>query len=123
MNLLMDDYRRGWARRCLREAKTDLAEARARRSPELAILSMKRSLTAIYYSLGEPNSVWAAIREHAEASEKDSILELLVDLERLIEERSHQVGFIGMDKLLGEADMVFRTASEVISLMEGSEGA
>ena len=122
MNLLMDEYRRGWARRCLREAGTDLAEARARRSPELAILSMKRSLTAIYYSLGEPDTVWAAVREHAGLSEKDSILELLIDLERLIEERAHQVGFIGLDKLLGEADMVFRTASEVVSLMEGSKG-
>ena len=118
----MDDYRRGWARRCLREARTDLAEARERRSPELAILSMKRSLTAIYYSLGEPDAVWAAVRQHADSSEKDSILELLIDLERLIEERSHQVGFIGLDKLLGEADMVFRTASEVVSLMEGSRG-
>ena len=118
MNLLMDDYRRGWAYRCLREAKTDLAEARVRRSPELAILSMKRSLTAIYYSLGEPDSVWTAVREHANLPERDSILELLIDIERLIEERTHQVGFIGVDKLLGEADMVFRTASEVISLMD-----
>ena len=122
MNLLMDDYRRGWARRCLREARTDLAEARERRSPELAILSMKRSLTAIYYSLGEPDTVWAAVRQHADSSEKDSILELLIDLERLIEERSHQVGFIGLDKLLGEADMMFRMASEVVSLIEGSRG-
>ena len=53
---MMDEYRRGWALRYLREAKAELEAARTvpYMSSSLVLESIRKARNAIYYSLGEP---------------------------------------------------------------------
>jgi hypothetical protein len=53
---MMDDYRRSWALRYLREAKAELQAARKMpyMAPSLVLEAIRKARNAIYYSLGEP---------------------------------------------------------------------
>jgi hypothetical protein len=53
---MMNEYRRGWALRYLREAKAELEAARKipYMAPSLVVEAIRKARNAIYYSLGEP---------------------------------------------------------------------
>jgi hypothetical protein len=65
---MMDEYRRGWALRYLREAKAELEAARKMpyMAPSLVLESIRKARNAIYYSLGEPAFIEVLIREEVE---------------------------------------------------------
>ena len=64
---MMDEYRKGWALRYLREAKAELEAARKMpyMAPSLVLESIRKARNAIYYSLGEPAFIEVLIREEA----------------------------------------------------------
>ncbi|MFH1760595.1 MAG: hypothetical protein ABIA63_05800, partial [bacterium] len=62
---MMDEYRRGWALRYLREAKAELEAAQKipYMAPSLMIEAIRKARNAIYYSIGEPAFIEILIRE------------------------------------------------------------
>ena len=62
---MMDEYRRGWAHRYLREDKAELDAARKMpyMAPSLLIEAIRKARNAIYYSLGEPAFIEVLIRD------------------------------------------------------------
>ena len=64
---MMDEYRKGWALRYLREAKAELEAARKipYMAPSLVLESIRKARNAIYYSLGEPAFIEVLVREEA----------------------------------------------------------
>lgn len=127
MNLLIDDYRKGWALRYLREAKADLSTARKAPIPaiaiSLAILSMKKSQTSIYYSLGDPGYLNPLVKRAVKKvkSSQDSLVRCLVQIEQLIQKRSLKPEVDGREATLREAEHLFKIASTIVGLMMGEK--
>ena len=62
---MMDEYRKGWALRYLREAKAELEAARKipYMAPGLVLEAIRKARNAIYYSFGEPAFIEILLRE------------------------------------------------------------
>jgi hypothetical protein len=82
---MMDDYRKGWALRYLREAKAELEAARKipYMAPSLVVEAIRKARNAIYYSLGEPAFIEILIREEVtkNSATNDSVLKFLIEIE------------------------------------------
>jgi hypothetical protein len=89
---MMDEYRKGWALRYLREAKAELEAARKipYMAPGLVLEAIRKARNAIYYSLGEPAFIEILIREEItkNPNTNDSILRFLIELESIIQQIS-----------------------------------
>lgn len=85
----IDLHRKAWALRCLREAKVDLNEAKKAEGIDylrLALSAMKKARDAVYYSLGDPYSIYPVIQNHVRRRKKieDPLLQFLVEIENAI---------------------------------------
>jgi len=116
-----NDYRTGWALRCLREAEIDLREAET--SPlwrPLCVSAMRRAQSAIYHALGDrefmERIVGAAAEAHVDGG--DPLLAFLIRLETLIDGCSLDWGE-PREKLLRETRSVVDSASKVVKLISG----
>ena len=120
MGVLIDEYRRNWAIRYLREAESDLSTAErtpiSAMSVNLATLAMRKMQTAIYYSLGDPSYmaflVGSAIEEGL--GDKDSLMRFLVQVEWLIQVRNARAIDSEKEATLKEARRLMKLASEMI---------
>jgi|GEM_PF-538439 len=116
----IDDYRRGWALRYLREANADFSMAEKSGvqtvAVSLAILAMRKAQTAIYYALGDPIFLEAAVRQIERGKEltKDLILRLLSRVEHLINVRSEMPESLSKEMALDEARHLIEIASELV---------
>ena len=72
MSIIVDDYRINWARMYIREAEADLSIAEGSPIPavSLALLVMRKSQTAVYYSLGDPEYLASLVRQSIENEKK-----------------------------------------------------
>jgi len=124
--LFVDEYRKGWAFRYLREAKADLSTAE--KSPPLmaisvAILAMKKAQAAVYYSLGDPVYLEPMIRQIAEGKNHipDSLLRCLVKIERKIRAHSEMTENIIKEVALREAHAVVEVTTDIVEAVTGEE--
>jgi len=121
---MMDEYRRGWALRYLREAKAELNAARKLpyMAPSLVLESIRKARSAIYYSLGEPALIENIIRETAEKTQAvdDPFLKVLIDVETTVE-RLLQVEEIDGEKALKQADDLLQLASDIVETLTGEK--
>ena len=89
---MMDEYRKGWALRYLREAKAELEAARKipYMAPSLVIEAIRKARNAIYYSLGEPAFIEILIREEVtkNPATNDSVLRFLIEIETIVQQIS-----------------------------------
>jgi len=116
----MDEYRRGWAHRYLREAKAELEAARniPYMAPSLMLEAIRKARSAIYYSLGEPAFIENLVREQIgkPKPEKDFILRLLIEIEETVQQLS-QIEEVNSDALMKQADSLVQLAAEFVETL------
>jgi hypothetical protein len=121
---MMDEYRRGWAHRYLREAKAELEAARkiTYMAPSLMLEAIRKARSAIYYSLGEPTYIEILIREEMgkPRSQDDFILRFLVEMEETVQQLA-QLEEINEGAMLKQADTIVQAASEFVETLTGEK--
>ena len=120
----MDDYRKGWALRYLREAKAGLTEAQETppMAPGLVLEAMKKAQVAIYYSLGDPAFVEAIVRQTLQGGPiEDPILRCLVEIERTVRRVEHTPKLD--QKAIKQADELIQIASDIVELFTGEKAS
>ncbi len=121
---MMDEYRRGWALRYLREAKAELEAARKMpyMAQSLFLEAIRKARNAIYYSLGEPAFVEVVIREAAEKQRTidDPVLKFLVDVENAIQQLA-QMSEVDETKVMKQANDLVQLASDIVETFTGEK--
>jgi len=114
---MMDEYRKGWALRYLREAKAELEAARKipYMAPGLVLEAIRKARNAIYYSLGEPAFIEILLREEVTKNPltNDSILRFLMELESIIQQIS-QLEEVNSDAMMKQADSIVEIATDIV---------
>jgi hypothetical protein len=119
---MMDQYRKGWALRYLREAKAELEAARKMpyMAPSLVLEAVRKARNAIYYSLGEPAFIEIVVRETAEKTQlqtiEDPILKCLIEIEGTVQQLS-QLEEIDGERAMKQADNLIQLASEIVETL------
>lgn len=123
---MMDAYRKGWALRYLREARSELEAAKRMpyMAPSLIIEAIRKARNAIYYSLGEPAFVEIAIREAYENTGgqaiTDPILRFLLGVEEIVQQLS-QLEEVDGEKVMKQADNLVQIASDIVEALTGEK--
>ncbi len=116
----MDDYRKGWALRYLREAKAELEAARKipYMAPGLVLEAIRKARNAIYYSLGEPAFIEILIREEVlkNPGTNDSILRFLMEIEAVVQQMQ-QLEEVNGDVMMKQADSIVGIASDIVETL------
>jgi hypothetical protein len=117
---MMDEYRRGWAHRYLREAKAELEAAQKipYMAPSLMLEAIRKARNAIYYSLGEPAFIEVLVREELGKPKPatDIILRFLIDMETTVQQLA-QLEEINADAMMKQADTIVQVASEFVETL------
>jgi hypothetical protein len=117
---MMDEYRKGWALRYLREAKAELEAARKipYMAPGLVVEAIRKARNAIYYSLGEPAFIEILIREEVtkNPNTNDSILRFLIDIETIIQQIA-QLEEVNGDALMIQANSIVEIATDIVETL------
>jgi len=122
----MDQYRKGWALRYLREAKAELEAARKMpyMAPSLILEAVRKARNAIYYSLGEPAFVEIVVRDTAEKAQSqminDPVLKCLVEMEGIVQQLS-QLEEVNGDSAMKQADNLIQLASDIVETLTGEK--
>ena len=119
---MMDDYRRGWALRYLREAKAELEAARKMPyiAPSLVLEAVRKARNAIYYSLGEPAFIENIIKETSEKTQtiSDPVLRCLIGIEETVQELN-QLKQADGETTMKQADNLIELASDIVETLTG----
>ena len=117
---MMDEYRKGWALRYLREAKAELEAARKipYMAPGLVLEAIRKARNAIYYSLGEPAFIEILIREEVmkNPTTNDSLLRFLMEIESIIQQIS-QLEEVNSDAMMKQADSIVEIATDIVETL------
>lgn len=119
---MMDNYRRGWALRYLREAKAELEAAKKMpyMAPSLVLEAVRKARNAIYYSLGEPAFVEIVIREAAEKMQgqaiDDPVLKFLVEIDGMVQQLA-QLEEMDGERVMKQADSLVEIAQEIVEIL------
>jgi hypothetical protein len=121
---MMDEYRRGWAHRYLREAKAELEAAQKipYMAPSLMLEAIRKARNAIYYSLGEPAFIEVLVREELgkQKPASDIILRFLVEMEQTVQQLA-QLEEINDDAMMKQANTIVQVASEFVETFSGEQ--
>lgn len=116
----MDQYRKGWAFRYLREAKAELEAAQKMpyMAPSLVLEAIRKARNAIYYSLGEPAFIEILLREEVAKNPQtnDSVLKFLMELEGTVQALS-QVEEVNSDAMMKQADTLVNVATDIVETL------
>jgi hypothetical protein len=129
MSLLIDVYRRNWAIRFLREARSDLSTAEktpiAVMSVSLAVMAMRKAQTSVYYSIGDPTYLTPMVNEVLEGQKRveNPAMKFLTDMELIIRSCVNIGERLGKDVAIHDAKMLIGLASKMVSLVTGSKVA
>jgi len=118
----MDDYRRSWALRYLREAKAELEAARKMPyiAPSLVLEAVRKARNAIYYSLGEPAFIENIIKETSKKTQtiSDPVLRCLIGIEETVQELNQMKQADG-ETTMKQADNLIKIASDIVETLTG----
>ena len=120
---MMDDYRRSWALRYLREAKAEFEAARKMpyMAPSLLLEAIRKARNAIHYSLGEPAFIQNIIRENVESQTiGDPILRCLVGVEETIQQLTRLKQTDG-EAAMDQTDSLIQLASDIVETLTGEQ--
>ena len=115
----MNGYRKGWARRYLREAKAELTAAK--NTPYMAVGFMMEALSkaqaAIYYSLGDPAFIVPIVHEtlHSQQHVEEPILNFLVEIEKVLQQLA-QNPKVDNEKMMEQVNDIIEFTSEIVEL-------
>ena len=116
----MDEYRKGWALRYLREAKAELEAARKMpyMAPSLMLEAIRKARTAIYYSLGEPAFIEILLREEVVKNPltNDSVLRFLMEIEGIVQQLA-QLEEVNGDAMMKQADTLVGIATDIVETL------
>lgn len=117
---MMDEYRKGWALRYLREAKAELEAARKipYMAPSLVLESIRKARNAIYYSLGEPAFIEVLIREEVRKDKpaNDSVLRFLMEIEGIVQQLA-QLEEVNSEVVMKQADTLVQIATDIVETL------
>lgn len=122
--MLVDEYRKGWALRCLREAIDEVKMAKKdSRALSLAIDALRKAQAAIYYSLGEPFLIGSIVEEAVESETQpdNPILRCLVSVEKSIKRLEQMREVYGDTAVVEETDKIVSLASRIVNLLTSLE--
>jgi hypothetical protein len=118
--MMMDEYRKGWALRYLREAKAELEAARKipYMAPSLVVEAIRKARNAIYYSLGEPAFIEILLREEVmkNPATNDSVLRFLIEVESIVQQIS-QLEEVNSDAMMKQADSLVEIATDIVETL------
>jgi len=121
---MLDQYRRGWALRYLREAKAELEAAREMpyMAQSLILEAIRKARNAIYYSLGEPAFIEGVVRDAAEKMQtgNDPVLKYLLEIEGTLQQLA-QLEEVDEEKAMKHADNLIQLASEIVETLIGEK--
>jgi hypothetical protein len=119
---LMNNYRKGWALRYLREAKAELAAAQniPYMGSSMILEAMKKAQVAVYYSLGDPKSVEGVVYQTIlkKNAQDEPVLRCLVEIERMVQQIA-MASELDREKTLEHACEVVQIASDIVKLFVG----
>ena len=117
---MMDEYRKGWALRYLREAKAELEAARKIHymAPSLVVESIRKARNAIYYSIGEPAFIEVLIREETRKANRtnDSVLRFLMEIEGMVQQLT-QLEEVNGEAMMQQADTLVQIATDIVETL------
>lgn len=117
---MMDEYRRGWAHRYLREAKAELEAAQKipYMAPSLMMEAIRKARNAIYYSLGEPAFIEVLVRDELAKPKpsNDIILRFLMEMEKTVQQIG-ELEEINGDAMMKQADTMVQVATEFVETL------
>ena len=120
---MINQYRRGWALRNIREAKADLEAAKktSYMAPSLIVEAIKKAKAAVYYSLGEPKIVEKVVNEIARKNYvfDEPFLKILLDIEETIN-KIIQLQDVDREKAIKHAEYLIKTAIEIVEILTGT---
>jgi len=120
----MDEYRKGWALRYLREARAELEAARKMpyMAPSLVLEAVRKARNAIHYSLGEPAFIENIIRETSEKTQTlgDPVLRCLVGIEEMVQQLLY-FGEADGEIAMKQADNLIQLASDIVEALTGEK--
>ena len=121
---MMDEYRKEWALRFLREAKAELEAARniPYMAPRFVLEAVKKAQSAIYYSLGEPAFIENLVKEEREKRQtvNDPVLNCLIGVEDAVQRLMRQELLDG-ERALERAQGLVQLASEIVETLVGEK--
>jgi hypothetical protein len=122
---MMDDYRRNWALRYLREARAELEAARKMPyiAPSLLLEAIRKARNAIYYSLGEPAFIENIVKETSDQTRTidDPVLRCLIGIEETVQQLL-QLREANGETAMKQADNLIRLASDIVETLVGERG-
>ncbi|HDM45241.1 MAG TPA: hypothetical protein ENG07_01930 [Candidatus Bathyarchaeota archaeon] len=117
--LLVDEYRKSWVLRYLREARADLevAEETPYVEPDPLVEALKKTQLALQYLLGEPFIINRIVQATALSEEeiKDPALQLLVEVKEALN-RALNVREKARESMIEYAEGILNLVSEVAAL-------
>ena len=123
MSIILDEYRLSWALRYIREAYVDLLTAEKDPIPAMsisyALRAMRKSQTAVYYSLGDPAYLTPLINQKIvdEKKTKNALMLVLIRMEKLVQRDSGLAETLGKNVILEEARNLTGLASSIVDLI------
>ncbi len=117
---MIDNYRKGWATRYLRESKAELIAAK--KTPYMAagfiIEALTKAQAAIYYSLGDPTYIVPIVHEtiHTKQNVEDPILNFLVEIEKTLQQLA-QNPTTENEKIMEQVNDIIDYTSEIVELL------
>lgn len=123
VSLLIDEYRKNWAIRFLREAKSDLSTADKTPIPAMsvsfAVMAMRKAQTSVYYSIGDPSYLTPMVNEVLEGKRgiENPTMKLLADMELMIQSCINGGERLGKDIAIRNARTLIDLASKIASLI------
>jgi hypothetical protein len=118
----MNNYRKGWALRYLREAEAELTAAQKTpyMAPSLILEALRKAQAAIYYSLGEPTYIASIVHEtlYAKQFVEEPVLKFLVEIERTIQQIAERPRSDN-EKVMEQVSDLVQLASEIVELFTG----
>jgi len=119
---MMNNYRKGWALRYLREAKAELTAAQKTPylAPSLVLEALRKAQAAIYYSFGDPAFIEVIVHQTLQRKQliEDPILRFLVEIERTVQQIV-QTSKLESEKAIEQVDDLIQMASEIVELFTG----
>ncbi|MEM4733233.1 MAG: hypothetical protein QXD70_01745 [Candidatus Bathyarchaeia archaeon] len=114
---MMDEYRKGWAMRYLREAKAELEAARKipYMAPSLLLEAIRKARNAIYYSIGEPAFIEFLIHEELGKTPptNDQTLRFFIEIEGIVQQLA-QLEEINGDTIIKQTDTLIQIATDIV---------
>jgi hypothetical protein len=120
---MIDDFRKGWALRYMREAEDELRASRKTTQPFGLILdAARKAQAAVYYSLGDPLYIESLVHEAFNDGKNvaNPILRCLVDIEYMLQRMESMAESPG-EEAFEDADEIVKIAAGIVHLLASED--